>query len=111
MKLHKRLGVLAGVCLMAWTVQVQAAEVPELAKTKSCTTCHSVDKSMGKAPTFLEVAKKYHGVANAAAMLEQKVMKGGVGHWGAGAMPGAGSRPEVSADEAKTLVAWVLSLH
>ena len=96
---------------MALAVQVHATEVPELAKTKSCTTCHSVDKSMGKAPTFMEVAKKYHGVANASTMLEQKVMSGGVGHWGPNAMPGAGSRAEVNADEAKALVAWVLSLH
>jgi cytochrome c len=86
-----------------------ADPVPELAKTKECMTCHAVDRDMAKAPSFRNIAKKYHGVANVELMLVQKVRSGGVGHWGPNPMPGAGARVEVSEDEAKALVAWILS--
>jgi cytochrome c len=52
------------------------------------------------------VAAKYAGDKTAAAKLADKVMKGGTGTWGQIPMP---ANPQVSADEAKTLVAWILS--
>ena len=111
MNMQKAFRVMAGLSLLAALPQIQAAEVPALAEAKDCMSCHSVDKDMAKAPSFRSIAKKYKGVANAEAMLVQKVKVGGVGHWGPSPMPGAGARPQVSEDEAKTLVTWVLSLH
>jgi cytochrome c len=57
-------------------------------------------------PAYKDVAAKYKGNAAASDMLAQKVMKGGQGAWGPIPMP----PNKVSDDEAKKLVAWILSL-
>ena len=57
-------------------------------------------------PAYKEVAKKYKGDAKAPDMLATKVVKGGQGVWGAIPMP----PNNVSADDAKKLVAWILAL-
>lgn len=76
-----------------------------LAKAKNCLACHAVaTKLVG--PAYKDVAKKYAGHADAAAKLEEKVIKGGSGVWGAVPMP---ANPQVNAAEAKKLVAWILS--
>ena len=49
---------------------------------------------------------KYKGDKSAEAKLIEKVQKNGVGAWGQVPMP---PNPQVSAADAKTLVAWVLS--
>ncbi|MCB1956737.1 MAG: c-type cytochrome [Rhodocyclaceae bacterium] len=77
-----------------------------LAKSKNCLACHSVDKKL-VGPAYKDVAAKYKGDAGAAAKLAEKVQKGGSGVWGQIPMP---PNPQVNADEAKKLVAWVLSL-
>jgi len=77
----------------------------ELAKAKNCLACHAVDKKL-VGPSYQEVAKKYAGDKEAPAKLADKIQKGGSGVWGAVPMP---ANPQVNADEAKTLAAWVLS--
>jgi cytochrome c len=110
MKVCKLIHVVGGLAVAMSLSMAQAADaVPELAKTKECMSCHAVDKDMAKAPSFRNIAKKYNGMANVETMLVQKVQAGGVGHWGPNPMPGPGARVQVSDDEAKALVAWVLS--
>jgi cytochrome c len=77
---------------------------PELAQKKNCMACHAIDKKL-IGPAFKDVAAKYAGNKEAAAMLTTKVMKGGAGNWGQIPMP---ANPQVSEAEAKQLVAWVL---
>ena len=77
-----------------------------LAKAKNCLACHSVDKKL-VGPAYKDVAAKYKGDAGAAAMLAEKVQKGGSGTWGQIPMP---PNPQVNADEAKKLTDWILSL-
>ena len=77
-----------------------------LAKAKNCLACHSVDKKL-VGPAYKDVAAKYKGDAGAAAMLAEKVQKGGSGTWGQIPMP---PNPQVNADEAKKLADWILSL-
>ncbi len=78
----------------------------DLAKSKNCMSCHSVDaKILG--PSFKDIAKKYAGDKTAEAKLATKVMKGGSGVWGAIPMP---ANAQVSDAEAKTLVKWILSV-
>lgn len=77
----------------------------KLAKEKGCTACHANDKKI-VGPAYKEVAKKYKGDAAAAAKLAEKVVKGGQGVWGPIPMP----PNKVTDDEAKKLVAYVLSL-
>ncbi|NRT58319.1 c-type cytochrome [Sphaerotilus uruguayifluvii] len=72
-----------------------AADAPaDLASKKGCLACHAIDKKL-VGPAYQEVAAK----------LADKVVKGGSGVWGPVPMPANNVTPE----EAKTLVAWVLS--
>ncbi|HXX84918.1 MAG TPA: c-type cytochrome [Casimicrobiaceae bacterium] len=94
--------VLAG---LGFALPVAAADETKLATDKGCTACHAVDKKV-IGPAYKDVAKKYKGDAKAPDMLAQKVIKGGQGVWGPIPMP----PNKVSDDEAKKLVAWILSL-
>ena len=77
----------------------------DLAKAKNCLACHAVDKKL-VGPAFKDVAAKYAKDAGAADKLAKKVREGGSGIWGQIPMP---PNPQVSAEEAATLVKWVLS--
>ena len=78
----------------------------DLAQKKNCMACHATDKKL-VGPAYKEVAAKYASQKDAAAKLAEKIQKGGVGVWGQVPMP---ANPQVSADEAKTLAAWVLTV-
>jgi cytochrome c len=74
-----------------------AQDAAELARTKRCTTCHSMDKEK-VGPPFRQVAARYKGNTNAKAALVAKI--------------GAGKEhPQVNATDAElsTLVDYVLS--
>jgi cytochrome c len=77
----------------------------QLATAKNCMACHAVDKKL-VGPSYKDVAAKYAGQKDAADKLVLKVMKGGSGVWGPVPMP---ANAQVNADEAKKLVAWILS--
>jgi len=79
---------------------------PELAQQKTCMACHSIDRKV-VGPAYKDVAAKYAGQKDAAAMLAEKIVKGGVGVWGPVPMP---ANPKVSAAEARQLANWILSL-
>ena len=89
----------AGIALSG---QVLADEA--LAKAKGCLACHTVDKKV-VGPAYKDVAAKYKGDKTAAAKLAAKVKAGGKGVWGEIPMP----PNNITDDEAKKLVAWVLS--
>ena len=91
--------------VLAAAPEARAADESKLAAAKGCTACHNVDKKV-IGPAYKEVAKKYKGDAKAPDMLATKVVKGGQGVWGAIPMP----PNNVSADDAKKLVAWILAL-
>lgn len=77
-----------------------------LATAKNCMACHAVDSKL-VGPSYKDVAKKYATQKDAAAMLADKIIKGGSGVWGAIPMP---ANAQVNDAEAKKLAAWVLSL-
>ena len=77
----------------------------DLAKAKNCMACHAVaNKLVG--PSYKDVAAKYEGQKGAEDKLVQKVMKGGAGVWGPVPMP---ANPQVSEDEARSLVKWIMT--
>ena len=78
----------------------------QLATAKNCMACHAIDRKL-VGPAYKDVAAKYAGQKDAADKLAAKVMKGGSGVWGPVPMP---ANTQVSPDEAKKLVAWVLTL-
>ncbi|MBS1160574.1 MAG: cytochrome biosis protein CcsA [Proteobacteria bacterium] len=89
----------AGIALAG---QVHADEA--LAKAKGCLACHTTDKKL-VGPAYKDVAAKYKGDKTAAAKLAAKVKAGGKGVWGEIPMP----PNNVTDDEAKKLVTWILS--
>lgn len=98
--------LLAIACAAAgFAVTTPALADLQLATAKNCMACHAVDKKL-VGPSYKEVAAKYAGQKDASDKLAAKVMKGGAGVWGPVPMP---ANPQVSADEAKKLVAWILA--
>jgi cytochrome c len=91
---------------LAAAFAVPALANEELAKKNACTACHAVDKKV-VGPAFKEVAAKYRADKGAEAKLVEKVKKVGVGVWGQVPMP---PNSQVSDDDVKKLVKWVLSL-
>jgi cytochrome c len=92
--------------LPAAHAQVSADAAKTLAEKKLCLSCHKLEgKLVG--PGFGDVAKKYRGDAEAQSKLIAKVKKGGEGVWGMVPMPPA---TDISDEDLKTVVAWVLSL-
>ena len=77
-----------------------------LATAKNCMACHAVDSKL-VGPSYKDVAKKYATQKDAAAMLADKIIKGGSGVWGAIPMP---ANAQVNDAEAKKLAAWIMSL-
>ncbi|HXY06172.1 MAG TPA: c-type cytochrome [Burkholderiaceae bacterium] len=78
----------------------------ELAKQKNCLACHSVDKKV-LGPSYKDVAAKYANDPGAEARLVKKVREGGTGVWGKNVMP---ANPNLSEQDATSLVKWILSL-
>lgn len=78
---------------------------PKLAQEKNCLNCHQVDKKL-IGPPYKQVAAKYRKDRDAENRLVKKVLEGSYGTWGQVPMPAN----QVSEDEARTLVKWVLSL-
>jgi cytochrome c len=97
------LAALAAAVPLLGTAPVHASM--DLAKAKNCTACHAVDKKL-IGPSYQDVAKKYATDKDAVAKLSKKVREGGVGAWGQIPMP---ANPQVSADEAATLVKWIMA--
>jgi len=90
--------VIAAIAAVGIAAAAPAIAQEDLAKSSGCLTCHDVSaKKMG--PSFKEVAAKYKGKADAAAMLETKLST-------------AKGHPEVKAkgDDLKSLIKWVLAM-
>lgn len=85
-----------------------ATEMPPLAKKNGCVACHSIDKKI-VGPAWMDVAKKYKGVAGAEAKLVEKVSKGGSGVWGKVPMPAIDAAGKKQ-DDIKQLVEFILAL-
>lgn len=94
--------------LFAVLVTASAADAnADLAKSKNCVACHSVERKM-IGPAYKAVAERYAKDDSALKVLSEKVVKGGSGNWGPMPMP---PQPAVSAEEAETLVKWILSIE
>lgn len=88
--------------------QMPTAELPgkALIEKSDCKSCHMIDqKSAG--PAYKDVAKKYKGQTDAVDVLAAKVIKGGAGVWGTTEMA---AHPQISVDDARKMVEYVLSL-
>ncbi|OQP45640.1 c-type cytochrome [Niastella populi] len=78
----------------------------EMIGALDCTTCHKIsEKNIG--PAYTEVANKYESTEENVTMLADKIIKGGSGNWGTVPMT---PHPALSADSAKEMVRYILSL-
>jgi cytochrome c len=77
-----------------------------LLNKNDCKSCHMTSKrSVG--PSYLEVAKRYKGKANAVESLAQKVIKGGAGVWGEHAMS---AHPQLSKRDSRAIIEYILTM-
>jgi cytochrome c551/c552 len=84
-------------------------EPTELINGQHCMFCHTVDAPF-LAPSFHQIADRYRNQPGAADALADKLRLGGKAHWGDTPMPPPSERGgPLSANEAHTLVDWVLS--
>jgi len=96
----------------------------DLARARGCMLCHELEparaaaqQTLPAAPGFLEIAQRYRGDKSAAERLTQTVLQGTGGrpgdrHWAGKAstdrmLPNA---VEITPEEARSLVTWILSL-
>ncbi|KXW57552.1 c-type cytochrome [Ferrovum myxofaciens] len=96
------------VGLLLGTVAAHADNGLELAKKSGCLSCHSVDTPK-VGPSYKSVAAKYRGQPGAEAKLIAKVTRGGSGSWGMMPMPAKGGNANLSEEDIKNLVKWILS--
>jgi cytochrome c len=88
--------------------QMPTAELPgkELIDKSDCKSCHLVnEKSAG--PGYKDIASKYKSKPDAIGTLAAKIIKGGAGVWGTTEMA---AHPQISVDDAKKMVEYILSL-
>ncbi len=79
----------------------------EITGKYQCPTCHKIDEKL-TGPGYREVAEKYAGADEATInQLAKKVIEGGSGVWGEVPMT---PHPNVSEEEAKDMVAYILLL-
>lgn len=91
---------LGGLTLGASSAQASA----ELAKSRNCTACHAMERKL-IGPSYKDIASRYGSDKDAVEKLTKKVREGGVGVWGQIVMP---ANPQVTPEEATTLVRWIL---
>src|SRR5271165_4131071 len=78
----------------------------KLVNANDCSSCHAPDReSVG--PSFAAIAKRYSGQPNALTKLSARIREGGSGNWGDVAMT---PHPDVTAAQAKQMLAWILSV-
>lgn len=78
----------------------------ELVGKSDCFTCHKLDVQF-TGPAYIDVAAKYPNNDAVIDSLSDKVIRGGAGNWGQVPMT---PHPQISKDDAKLMVKYVLSL-
>jgi cytochrome c len=106
MQVAVRLGLVCAALLLGSAAQADAAAEEAFSKSKNCLACHAIEKKV-VGPSFKAVADKYRQDPSALERLALKVRQGGNGAWGVVYMP---ANAQVSPEESKRLVAWVLGL-
>jgi cytochrome c len=76
----------------------------KLLNAHACSACHTLDKHV-VGPSFKEVAAKFSGQPDAAAVLAKKIKEGGAGSWGNVPMP---PHPHVPDADLSMMVGWIL---
>lgn len=98
---------LTGTLLIGLVLALPARADPEAAMAKAgCTACHAKDKKL-IGPSYVDIAKKNKGQADALARLSDKVRQGGKGVYGPVPMP-PNTPDRISDADVKAAVEWIL---
>jgi cytochrome c len=90
------------------SIPIKVAEKGEvLIAYSDCYICHKEDERLA-GPAFKDIAQRYPINKVYIEMLAQKVIKGGRGSWGSVVMA---HHPELSAEDAKMMVTYILSME
>lgn len=92
------------ILLTSTVVALPTLASPDLAKSKNCMGCHTVERKL-VGPSYRDIAKRYAGDTTAADKLAVRIVQGGSGVWGVIPMP---ANPPVSATDAQKLANWIL---
>ena len=105
--MQRKLLYLFSTALFSWGAWAQAPSGSALVQQYGCLNCHNVDQKL-VGPAYKAVSEKYKSDREAASIvLAKKIKAGGAGNWGRIPMP---PHPNVSDDDAKQMVTWILSL-
>lgn len=98
-------------CLLApavgWAEDLNDASARALFNAKGCNACHATDEAR-IGPPFRIVSLRYVNTPGFdVEWLAQKIRHGGAGSWGSVPMVSA---PQVSPEQARAIVRWIMSL-
>jgi len=94
-----------GLAHAADTHAVSSKGPAALFKNENCSACHAQNAKL-VGPSITDISKKYDGQSGALEKLMAKVKAGGAGVWGSIPMP---PQAQLSDEDRKSLVSWVLS--
>ncbi|RMX07769.1 cytochrome C' [Corticibacter populi] len=97
--------LLGGLIGLAAPAPAQQADAAALAKSKNCLACHATHRNV-VGPSFKVVSEKYAGKSDAVPQIAARIAAGSSGIWGPVPMPAN----RVSADEARQLAEWILTI-
>lgn len=95
----------AGLAHASETHAIQTKGPAAMFKNENCSACHASNAKL-VGPSIADIAKRYEGQSTAIDKLMAKVKVGGAGVWGSIPMP---AQAQLSDDDRKTLVIWMLS--
>ena len=95
----------AGLAHASDTHSSSAKGPAALFKNENCSACHAPNAKL-VGPSIADITKKYEGQSSAVDKLMAKVKVGGAGVWGSIPMP---AQVQLSDEDRKTLVVWMLS--
>lgn len=91
----------------SWEAWAQAPAGGALVQQYGCLNCHNVEQKL-VGPAYKAVSEKYRSDREGASLLlAKKIKAGGAGNWGRIPMP---PHPNVTDEDAKQIVAWILNL-
>ena len=92
---------------VGWAEDLNDASAKALFNAKGCNACHAIDE-MRIGPPFRIVSARYANTPGFDPQwLAQKIRSGGAGSWGSVPMVSA---PQVSLEQARAIVRWIMSL-
>jgi cytochrome c551/c552 len=92
---------------LGWAEDLNDASAKALFNAKGCNACHATDE-VRIGPPFRTVSLRYTNTPGFdAEWLAQKIRAGGAGSWGTVPMVSA---PQVSPEQARAIVRWIMSL-